>query len=382
MRAANTGTGDNMNNIESQPHAMTAQEFTDVMIRVSIVFFMAVFCFRIFSPFLNLMMWALILGVTLYPLHQKLAAKFSGNQGQAATVMVLAGLLLLGYPSVKLGYSLAGQLTDAHDAYQAGTLALPEPNASVAEWPVIGEDVYAAWEAADENLPAFVEANKATIESVMKGGLAIAKSTASGIGLFMAAFIVAGIMMAFGQGGSGATLSIFNRVAGPKQGPKMHNLATMTTRSVAVGVLGVAVIQAVLMGLVFILAGVPAAGLLALIVLLLAIMQLPATLVGIPVIIWVWNGGDAGSTMNAVWTVVILVAGLADNILKPMLLGRGVDAPMPIILIGALGGMITSGFIGLFIGAVVLAVGYKIFMQWVAVAEDLEANGAADEATE
>ncbi|MEH6586521.1 MAG: AI-2E family transporter [Halioglobus sp.] len=371
-----------MNNIENQSHAMTAQEFTDVMIRVSIVFLMAVFCFRIFSPFLNLMMWALILGVTLYPLHQKLAAKFSGNQGRAATVMVLAGLLLLGYPSVKLGSSLAGQLTDVHDAYQAGTLALSAPKASVAEWPVIGKDVYAAWESAEENLPAFVEANKSTIESLMKGALAIAKSTASGIGLFMAAFIVAGIMMAFGQGGSGATLSIFNRVAGPKQGPKMHNLATMTTRSVAVGVLGVAVIQAVLMGLVFILAGVPAAGLLALIVLLLAIMQLPATLVGIPVIIWVWNGGDAGSTMNAVWTVVILVTGLADNVLKPMLLGRGVDAPMPIILIGALGGMITSGFIGLFIGAVVLAVGYKIFMQWVASAEEMEAPSAAAEATE
>ncbi|MEP5568308.1 MAG: AI-2E family transporter [Halioglobus sp.] len=372
-----------MNNNTNDTHAMTAQEFTDVMIRVGIVFVLIVLCFRVFSPFMNLMMWALILGVTLYPLHQKLASKLGGNQGRAAIVMVLAGLLLLGYPSVKLGSSLAGELTDIHDAYQAGTLALPEPNASVAEWPVIGEDVYSAWQAADDNLPAFVEANKSTIESVMKGALATAKSTASGIGLFMAAFIVAGIMMAFGQGGSGATLAIFSRIAGPEQGPKMHNLSTMTTRSVAVGVLGVAVIQAVLMGLVFIIIGVPAAGILALIVLLLAIMQLPATLVGIPVIIWVWNGGDAGTTMNTIWTIVIIVAGLADNVLKPMLLGRGVDAPMPVILIGALGGMISTGFIGLFIGAVVLAVGYQIFMEWVAMHEiEEEASPAADAAAE
>jgi predicted PurR-regulated permease PerM len=372
-----------MDNNANQPHAMTAQEFTDVMIRVGIVFLLVVLCYRVFSPFMNLMMWALILGVTLYPSHQKLTAKFGGNHGRAATVMVLAGLLLVGYPAVKLGASLAGQLTDAHSAYQSGTLALPEPDPKVAEWPVIGEDVYAAWQAADENLPAFVEANKSTIESVMKGGLAVAKSTASGVFMFMGAFIVAGIMMAFGQGGSGATMAIFSRVAGPEQGPKVHNLATMTTRSVAVGVLGVAIIQALLMGLVFMLIGVPAAGLLALIVLLLAIMQLPATLVGIPVIIWVWNGGDAGSTMNAIWTVVILVAGLADNVLKPMLLGRGVDAPMPVILIGALGGMMSSGFIGLFIGAVVLAVGYQIFMQWVAMyAEEAEAETAADSASE
>ena len=365
-----------MDNNNEPTHAMTAQEFTDVMIRVGLVLIMVVMCFRIFSPFLNLMIWALILGVTLYPLHQKLAGKFGGNQGRAATVMVLAGLLLLGYPSVKLGASLANQLTDLHDAYQAGTLALPEPNPSVKDWPVIGEDTYAAWQAANDNLPAFVEANRAGIESAMKGALAVAKSTASGIGLFMGAFIVAGIMMAFGQGGSGATLAIFSRVAGPEQGPKVHNLATMTTRSVAVGVLGVAVIQAVLMGLVFMLMGVPAAGILALIVLLLAIMQLPATLVGIPVIIWLWNAGDAGTTMNVVWTIVVLVAGLADNVLKPMLLGRGVDAPMPVILIGALGGMMSSGFVGLFIGAVVLAVGYKVFMQWVS----MYANGEDEEA--
>ena len=362
---------------------MTANEFTDVMIRVGIVLILVVLCFRVLNPFLNLMLWALILGMTLFPLHQKLASKFGGNQGRAATVMVLAGLLLLGYPAVKLSSSLASQLTDIHHAYEAGTLALPEPNASVENWPVIGKNVYSAWQEAANNLPEFLADNKATIESVIKSGLAVAKSTAGGIGLFMAAFILAGIMMAFGHGGSGATLTIFSRIAGPEQGPKMHNLATMTTRSVAVGVLGVAVIQAVLMGLIFILIGVPAAGLLALIIMMLAIVQLPAMLVGIPVIIWVWNGGDAGATMNTFWTVVILVSGLADNVLKPLLLGRGVDAPMPVILIGALGGMISAGFIGLFIGAVVLAIGYQIFMQWVAEhEEELETMPVADDAAE
>jgi predicted PurR-regulated permease PerM len=143
-------------------------------------------------------------------------------------------------------------------------------------------------------------------------------------------------------------------------------------------VLGVALIQAILLGVGFMLAGVPAAGLLALIVLLLAIMQLPATLVSLPVILWLWNSGDGGTVMNVIWTVYFVLAGLADNVLKPMLLGRGVDAPMPVILIGALGGMVSSGFIGLFTGAVILAVGYQIFMQWVATKSEDEGADQAE----
>jgi predicted PurR-regulated permease PerM len=200
--------------------------------------------------------------------------------------------------------------------------------------------------------------------------------------MFVGALIVAGIMMAYGKGGSDAMYAIFSRLAGPEQGPKVHTLATMTTRSVAAGVLGVALIQAILVGLGMVLAGVPAAGLLAGVVLLLAIMQLPVVLVTVPVIVWLWNSGDAGTVMNIVWTLYLFFAGLADNVLKPMLLGRGVDAPMPVILIGALGGMISTGFIGLFVGAVVLAVGYQIFMQWVAVQVDASESEEVSEVGE
>ena len=196
--------------------------------------------------------------------------------------------------------------------------------------------------------------------------------------MFLGALIVAGIMMAFGRSGSDAVNHILCRIAGREQGSKVHTLATMTTRSVAAGVLGVALIQAILLGVGFMLAGVPAAGLLALIVLLLAIMQLPATLVSLPVILWLWNSGDGGTVMNVIWTVYFVLAGLADNVLKPMLLGRGVDAPMPVILIGALGGMVSSGFIGLFTGAVILAVGYQIFMQWVATKSEDEGADQAE----
>ena len=357
-----------------QDHPLTNKEFMDGLIRAGLVMLMVVGCFRVFSPFLNLILWALILGVTLYPVHQKLAGKLGGNNGRAAVVIVVAGLVLLGWPSIKIMESVAAHLTNLYDAYHAGTLSLPVPKESVMSWPLIGGKVYEGWTAAAANLPDFIQANKDTVETVLSKGLLVAKSAISTVFLFLGALIVAGIMMAYGSGGSRAVYTILVRIVGEGQGPKIHNLATMTTRSVAVGVLGVAVIQSILLGGGFMLAGVPAAGPLALVVLLLGIMQLPATIVTVPVIIWIWGSSDGGTVMNVVWTAYLVIAGLSDNVLKPMLLGRGVDAPMPVILIGALGGMVVSGFIGLFIGAVLLAVGYQVFMQWV----DSEARNDAE----
>jgi len=136
-------------------------------------------------------------------------------------------------------------------------------------------------------------------------------------------------------------------------------------RSVSSGVIGVAFIQSLLLGVGFLMAGIPAAGVLAFLVLLIGIVQLPAMLISLPAIAYLWWSGDASTTSNVVYTAYLLVAGMADNVLKPILLGRGVDAPMPVILLGALGGMVSSGIIGLFVGAVALAVGYQIFMEWV-----------------
>lgn len=191
---------------------------------------------------------------------------------------------------------------------------------------------------------------------------------------FLGSLIIAGIMMAYGEAGSGAMQRIISRLAGPAKGPQLHSLSTATIRSVATGVIGVAFIQALLLGVGFVLAEIPAAGVLAVVVMLLGIVQLPAALVSLPAIAYLWVSGDASTTSNIVYTIYLLVAGLADNVLKPLLLGRGVDAPMPVVLLGALGGMVSAGIIGLFIGAVLLAVGYQVFMTWVDQPEQ-EATG-------
>ena len=113
------------------------------------------------------------------------------------------------------------------------------------------------------------------------------------------------------------------------------------------------------------IAGVPFAGVLAMVVLVLGIAQAPALIITLPVIAWIWISGNYGTGAAVLWSVLLFIAGMLDNVLKPLLLGRGVDAPMPVILIGALGGLASAGILGMFVGAVLLALGYQIFMWWV-----------------
>lgn len=363
---------------ESTGGSPSSAEFTDTVVRLALAAFLLYLCLRVFAPFMVLMLWALVLAVALYPINCKLAARLGGRQGRAATVFVLSGLILLGVPTAMLASSFAGHAADAYRAFEAGTLTIKPPNEAVAEWPIVGEKLFEAWSAAADNLPKYVHEHEAQLRQAATRLFSAAGNTLLSVLGFLASLIVAGIMMAYGESGARAMQRIFCRLAGPERGLRLHGLSVATIRSVAVGVIGVAFIQALLLGVGFILAGIPAAGLLALIVFLLGIAQLPATLVSLPVIAYLWAAGDASTTMNIVFTVYLVLAGLADNFLKPMLLGRGVDAPMPVILLGALGGMVTGGFMGLFLGAVILAVGYQVFMGWV----DVGSSPADDEQPE
>ena len=360
---------------------LLSRDLMDLLIRLGLIVLGAVLCLAIFAPFAGVMAWALVLAVALYPLHGMLSKKIGGGPGRASTAMILVGVLMIGVPTVMLGSSFAGDLQHLYTSFQAGTISVKQPPPSVAEWPLVGKKIDAVWSAAAENLPGFIEENKPQFTRLSKAVLSAVASTAGGIFMFIGALVIAGIMMAYGEPGGRSMQRIISRIVGPQNGPGVYALSVATIRSVAVGVIGVAVIQAVLLGIGFIIAGVPAAGLLALAVLFVGILQLPALIISLPVIGYIWWAGDASTGLNVFYSVFLIVAGMADNVLKPLLLGRGVEAPMPVILLGALGGMVTAGFIGLFLGAVVLAVGYQLFMNWVAQADDAPGEQAETSAT-
>lgn len=350
---------------ESTIRKLLSRDFTNAVIRIGLIAFLVVLCVRVFAPFVNLVLWAVILAIALYPLHQLLAKWMRGRQGIAATLLVLIFLLLIGVPTVMLGGYFARQAHNAYTNFENNTVTIKQPKPAVADWPLVGKRVYRTWSSAAENLPAFLKDNQAQLQNIAKRVFAVAANTAGSLLLFLGALIVAGIMMAYGESGSQAIQRIFSRMTDPVTGPRLQNLSTATVRSVATGVIGVAFIQALLLGVGFIMADIPMSGVLALVVMFLGILQLPAAIITLPVIAYLWWAVDASTTSNILYTIYLFVAGLADNVLKPLLLGRGVAVPMPVILLGALGGMVSGGIIGMFVGAALLAVGYQVFMDWI-----------------
>ncbi|WP_159873234.1 MULTISPECIES: AI-2E family transporter [unclassified Raoultella] len=339
--------------------------FLDMFIRFGLILALASFCYTVFSPFLNMMLWAVILAVTLYPLHQYFAAKLGGKQGWASTLIVLLGIVLIVAPTVLMISSLVESASAMIDKLSGQSFAVPPPPEKVATIPIVGEKISALWLKASSDLPGLISNYRTQIGDVAKGILSVLASMGGGILGFILSFIVAGIIMAWGAAGANSARRIAIRLTDERKGQSLVKLCSSTIRAVAQGVIGVALIQALLVGVLMIVAGIPAVGIFFVLALILGIAQIPVILVTAPAIALMWSFGDHGTVMDIVYTVLLIIAGMADNVLKPLMLGRGVDAPMPVVLLGALGGMAASGILGMFIGATLLSLGYRIFMSWV-----------------
>jgi predicted PurR-regulated permease PerM len=343
-----------------------SRRLLDVFIRVGLVLGLVLLCYLIFSPFLKMMLWAVVLAITIYPLHQMLAARIGGKQGVAATIVVLLAVGVIVTPTILLASQFGDSVQNLVTSVRDNTLQIPAPSEKVAAWPVVGKKVHAIWSQAHDDLPALVKSMQPKIGELATKALSIVAGLGGGLLMFLASFVVAGIMMAYGEPGARAMSEVFERIFGIARGQEFAKLSSDTVRAVASGVIGIACIQALIIGVSLMIAGVPFAGVLAVVVLMFGIAQVPAAIVILPVIGWIWASGDYDTGPAIAYTVLLFVGGLADNVLKPLMLGRGVDAPMPVILIGALGGMATGGILGMFIGATVLALGYRILMRWVA----------------
>ena len=342
----------------------------DVYIRAGLILALAVLCFQILSPFVSMIAWSVILAVALYPAQQWLALRMGGRQGWAATLLVLVSIVLIVAPTTVLMLALGQSAQDFVASVRDQSVQVPAPAQSVAEWPIIGPKLYALWERAYTDLPTLILSVLPRLADVSKQALGIVAGIGFGLLLFLFSFIIAGFVMAFGEAGARSARAIFSRLAGIERGEGIARLSTATIRAVAQGVIGVAFVQAVVIGLLLLLAEVPFAGVLAVIALILGIAQLPVLLVNLPVIIYLWTNESYGTASAVTYTVLLALAGTLDNVLKPLTLGRGVDAPMPVILLGALGGMAGSGILGMFVGATLLALGYQLFMGWVATNPD------------
>lgn len=343
-------------------------------IQIAAVVILVAWCFSIVRPFLSVVLWGVIIAIAAYPLHLSLTKKLAGRARLSATILVLLGLAIIVLPS----WLLVGSAVDGYaylaEGLGAGTLRVPPPAESVAGWPLVGEQIHAVWSEAAENLADTLNRYGPQLRSLGVSAAGFAGGLTLGMLQFVLSVIIGGALLTSAERSYRMSRNVANRLAGPARGTALADLSILTVRSVVKGVLGVAIIQAALAALGLIAIGVPAAGLLAGAVLVLAIIQLPPWFVLLPVAIWYYSVADA--VPATLFLVYALVVSLSDAFLKPMLLGRGVDTPMLVILIGAIGGAITEGIVGLFVGAVVLALGYELLTAWASPDEPETGGGA------
>lgn len=338
------------------------RRFTRTVIRLALLALLVFLCLRVLQPFINPIIGGVVVAIALHVPYGKLTRALGGREGLASVVMIGLILLALILPAIALGANMVETAAELSKEFAADSVKVPPPPESVAEWPIVGQRVYEGWQAASRNLESALVKLGPYLKDI---GLWLVETVGDlgwGLIMFIVALIIGGALLPVREQGVAMTRKVATIVAG-NRGPELTDLVASSVQSVIRGVIGVAIIQSVLSGLGMLAVGVPGAGIWALLILLLAVMQLPPTLVLVPVIIYVF--AFKSTTTAVLFMIYALLVGMSDNVLKPLLMGRGSRTPMLVLFMGSLGGFIAGGILGLFIGAVVLSMGYTVFMAWL-----------------
>jgi predicted PurR-regulated permease PerM len=347
-------------------HPLSEQEamrrVVETAIRLGVIGLVLYLCFRAFEPFLGFTLWGTMIAVALRPLHRRVTVAFAGRSTWAAVALAAGLVALLAIPGVIVMNSLSSAVHEVIASFRAGTLQVPPPPSSVQEWPLVGKKAHEAWLLASQDLRAALLQSGIELDKVSAWLIGVVRNTGAAVVQFILATVTAAIMLA-GTERCTRVLRVLSTKLSPNQGIAHLVLAERTVRSVAVGVIGVAVLQTALAAVGFLLADVPGAGLLILVALVLSVVQIG---VGIPMIgaaVYLFSHASTTTAVAfTVWTVLVVPL---DNILRPLLLGRGASVPMLVVFIGAIGGFLQVGLIGMFLGSVIFALGYQLVRAWL-----------------
>jgi len=332
-------------------------------LRIGLVVILLTITYDIIKPFIIPIVWGAIIAMAAFPLVKWLETKLGGRRGLASVLVSISFIVLLVAPTWSVTESVIGSLKGLSTSMDAGAIHIPPPSEKVRDWPLVGEKLYTFWSNASEDIQTLVSSNIEQIKELSATILKRVGGSLLGILMFIISIIIAGGFMTYAESCGKAAHRFFVRVGGLNPGGEWASMTVATVRSVLQGVIGVAVVQTILIAIGLAVAGIPGTPIWAGLILVMSIAQLPALIVLLPIMIYVFSTAD--TTTAIIFMVYQLVAGASDAFLKPILMGRGLDIPMPVILIGAIGGMIMSGIIGLFAGAVVLSIWYKLFGLWI-----------------
>lgn len=342
----------------------------DTSVRLLILFGVIAWCVLIMNPFISIILWSLVLAIAFYPLHKMLSGKMGGKPKLASFIIIFSILAVIIIPAGLLINSLIAEFKELRISYDSGSLAVPVPPEKIKEWPLIGEKVYNFWHNLNTNLEHLVVRYKDELlefaKSLAKG---ILNSTGDMIQILLS-LIIAGVLLA--KGVTVDAVRKFFRKVGGDRGDEFADLTFKTVGSVVKGVIGEALILSLLHGVLFFLAGIPYAGIWTLLVFIFAVLQIPVFFITVPVMIYFFSVKEL---MPAIlWSVSLLLVTFSDNILTPLMLGKSAPVPMPVIFIGVIGGLMLTGFIGLFTGAVIISIGYTLLAGWINTAPSKTEN--------
>lgn len=338
------------------------EKIVDIIIRLGVLAVLLMWCFDILKPFVLILIWAVVIAIAIFPVYSFLSKIFRGKKIIAVLILISLMLSIIMVPSGLVVYSLYDGVNHFQELFNTGEHLIPPPGGTTANWPIITKPIVDIWQMASDNLQDVVLKYSDQIKEYGAIILIAFASVSKGIVSFIISIIIAGVLLVYSDSSADVSQKIFRKLVGSNS-DHFAEISVVTIRNVVKGILGVAFIQATMASLGFFIAGVPFAGLWTILCLILAIVQIGVGPIVIPVIIYMFSVSDTTTAVIlAIWLGITL---LIDNILKPILLGRNAPAPMLVIFLGSIGGFLYNGFIGLFLGAIILTIGYKLFMTWL-----------------
>ncbi len=346
---------------ERRPIVQSADDIFELAVKLGLFFFLVYWSIVLLRPFLSIALWSLILTVTLYPAFSWTARLLGGRRKLAAVLVTALSLLVFTGPIIWLGLSMIEGVTSLSQQLAAGDISIPPASQSIKSWPFVGERLFYFWDLASTNLKSAITEALPYLSPLTGMARRMAEGAAMGIPTFLVSLIIAGALFPPAPSLLEAVRTVSQRIL-PARGQELVKLAGATIRNVSQGVIGISFLQAILAGLGFLVAGIPGSGFLALGVLVTGILQIQGLLF-IPVLIWIWSSMD--TTTALALTAYLGPVGILNNVLSPFVMAHGLKTPMIVIFIGLMGGVVTHGIIGLFIGPIVLAVTWELFAAWM-----------------
>lgn len=334
----------------------------DRLIRIVLIAAITFWSFKLILPLIVLFAWGFILAVALYPIFYWLSFHLGNRPILAATIITLLSLLIVVGSIVVLTNNMVHSLSNIISRVHSGEQIIPQPPASVGTFPIIGDYIQSVWSLASSNLGDAIKKYSGYL--VQAGGFAIGQLATKGIDLilFILGVIFSGYVLAHAFNMMENVRTLAKRIH-PKRGLTFVEIMTETIQNVSRGVIGVSLLQSLIFGLILLIAGIPGAGLITFLALILSLTQIGLTPIVIPLAIWLFF--TKSFSFAFILTLLMLLTLPIDSLIKPFVMAKGLRTPLIVIFTGVIGGLLLHGLIGVFIGPVVLAIFYELVYHWI-----------------